>query len=325
MDDLRNYLLLIRRHWLIPFWCCTLCLGSAVYFAYTIPPIYRATGTIIIESAEITIDTARRVAAGRGIDQHLDLVRRRVMSDESLQMLINKHELFGELTPRQRISAVARNVSLEQVDPVTMEPLIGGSAFHVHFDYPDRSKARDVATDLIELFLEDNRAARTQAAADTREFFAEQAKLLAERVAEAETRLASFKRENQGFLPDDTRLNQQALERAERDLNAVRSEIRLSIERRNLLRVQLDALGMNNELAELKSELTLLQQRYSEDHPDIKRLRRTIANLEQAGEPASQNDTEYRQVSAQLAFVEDEVAAFRSRYRNWIANIKWFR
>lgn len=312
MDDVREYLSMLRRRWEIPFWCITICLGIAVYIAYTTPPVYRSTGTIMVESAEIPLDTRQPVARG-AIDQHLDLVRRRVLSDENTQLLVDKHGLFPELSEGQRRSALMSNVNLEQINPITLEPLIGGSAFNVHFNYAEPEKAQAVAQNLVDLFLEDNRRARTQSAAETEGFFAGQAERLARAVVDAEARLAAFKQQNQGLMPEDIRLNQSALDRAERELNAIQAQIRVVSERRNLLNVQLDALSADSELATLKAELALARQRYTEDHPNIRRLVRTIAAMEGAETPLDQNDPEYRRVQTQMQAVEMELSALRDR------------
>src|SRR5690606_9900564 len=189
----------------------TISMAIAIFVAYTTDAVYRSTGTIIIENPEIPEEMARSTVTGQ-YDQHLDLVRRRVLSTENVKPIVEKFDLFPELDESRRTHALTSDVSLQQIDPITLEPLIGGSAFHIHFDHADPRTAEKVATELVALFLKDNRESRTQSAAGTEQFFAQQAERLAKEVADAETKIALFKRENQGLLPEDIRNNQGVLD-----------------------------------------------------------------------------------------------------------------
>lgn len=310
MSDIREFILLIRRRWHIVAWCVTICLSAAFAIAYTGPVLYRSTGTIIIEQPDIPEDLARSTVGG-ALEQRLELIRRRVMVDETLKPIVEKYNLFPELEPRQRPEALSKAIELEQINPVTLEAQLGGAAFSVSFDYSVPEITRDVAMEIVNLFLEDNRRARTESAADTERFFAAQGERLAGRVADLEQQLSIFKQNNQGLLPEDVRRNQQILERLERELTVIQGEIRLSTERRNLLIVQRDELAGGTELAMMKNELSAARQIYTDDHPTIRRLLRNIEAIEAADRDPSLQDSELRRTQTQLTAVEAEIAADR--------------
>jgi len=79
-----------------------------------------------------------------------------------------------------------------------------------------------------------------------------------------------------------------------------------------------DAAGdWRTELATLKAELADAQQRYTPDHPDVKRLKRAIEALSArvGSSPASQGrpDTpEYLRISSQLESTQRELSALRA-------------
>jgi len=282
--------------------------------AYGPEPLYRATGVIMVEQPEISPDLATSTVAGV-IEQRMQLVSRRVMRSENLRPLVEEFDMYPELEPSDRAPQLRMNTFIEQVDPISFEPLVGGSAFSIHFDYPDPAVAQQVALALIDLFVADNREIRTQSAAGTESFFAAEAERLATSITEAEDRLAKFKQLNIGALPEDIERNKLILERIGEDRNEVLAEIRLAVERRNLLTVQLGDLSGGTELSKLRAELAVASQKYSADHPDIKRLSRAIAALESSGENANTMDAEYMRVSAQLAAVEEAIAAATMRDR----------
>jgi uncharacterized protein involved in exopolysaccharide biosynthesis len=72
------------------------------------------------------------------------------------------------------------------------------------------------------------------------------------------------------------------------------------------------------ELSKLKGELALAEQKYTPDHPDVRRLRRAISELSAKGTSSDGGDStqadnpEYLRVSGQLSSVRREISALRS-------------
>jgi uncharacterized protein involved in exopolysaccharide biosynthesis len=60
---LRDYFDVLRRRWIYLVTVLPLSILAAVYLAYTLPPLYRSTGTIMLEPSSIPEDTRARVAA----------------------------------------------------------------------------------------------------------------------------------------------------------------------------------------------------------------------------------------------------------------------
>ncbi len=314
MLSFREYLAVIRRRWRLVAWCVTLVMSAAVIVAFGSEAIYRSTGTIMIEAPNISPELARTTVASVS-EQQLRLVSRRVMRSDNIDQLVEEYNLFPELSGNERARELRASSGLEQVDPVTFEPRIGASAFSVSFDYPDPFVARDVTAALLDLYIADNRAVRTESAADTEAFFREEAARLEAELTTAGDELADFKLRNQGLLPEDIDTNKQLLERLTEDRYAVESNVRVAAERRNLLAVQYDELAGGTQLAQLEAELAVARQKYSENHPDIRRLTRAIDALKSANGD-SDIDPEVSRVAAQLDAVEAEIAAYETRERD---------
>src|SRR5690606_37679400 len=139
-------------------------------------------------------------------------------------------------------------------------------------------------------------------------------------------RIAQFKEENSGNLPEDQPVNLQMWTRAREDLTRVEEQLREARERQALLeselvetprfRPVLDAsgepiLGGANRLAEAQEELIRLRGRYNDNHPDVVALRREIATLSSG--PINQANLA-EQLRAQLAARRQELAAARETY-----------
>jgi uncharacterized protein involved in exopolysaccharide biosynthesis len=202
----------------------------------------------------------------------------------------------------------------------------GALAFSLSFTDESARVARDVAEDLVALYLEENREIRREQAAETIRFLTQEARRLDTEIAAREEKLAKFKAENAGALPDLADSNLQMLERTGRDLDAVEQEIRTLRERQALYSSQLGLLSpsstyVNEQGAPVLSpqeRLKVLQRQYlqlssvySTDHPDVQKVRRELEALgASTGLPAFDRAT----LESELQAREDELAAARERY-----------
>lgn len=320
MNDLHAFVILLLRRWRIAFWTTVTCLCIALIMAYRPDPIYRSSGTILSERPEISSDLAGSTVEGL-FEQRIQLIRRRVITGENLRPIIERYNLYPRIPEDSRTSFMKDAFSIEQVDPITLKPSEGSDAFNLYFDYRDPDIARNVAEDLINLFLEDNRRRRTETARDTERFFANETARLAAAVNVTEDRLAEFKTEYQGLLPDDIERNKVELERISRELPGLQASIRDAQGRRDLLEVRREELSGENEATQLRTELALALQKYSEDHPDVRRLRRSIAALE-SGEELGTADVELRRVLTQIQAVNEEINANRQMEQRLRARIR---
>ena len=134
-------------------------------------------------------------------------------------------------------------------------------------------------------------------------------------------RLAAFKTENAGALPDLADSNLQMLDRAGRDLDAVEQEIRTLRGEQQLYTSDLALLSPSSTLVNeqgatvlssydrlklLQREYLSLSSIYSADHPDVQKKRRELEALgESTGLPAFDRAT----LESELQTREDELAA----------------
>jgi uncharacterized protein involved in exopolysaccharide biosynthesis len=142
-------------------------------------------------------------------------------------------------------------------------------------------------------------ATRARADAErTIEFARTESERLAEELRIREAKIAKFREENPGGLPDDRVRNQDRVLSLEREMAGVDADLRSARARKDLIDAQLrdtprdaptiDAagqvvVGTADRLSQAQAELVAALAKYSEDHPDVRRLRREIATLKQQG------------------------------------------
>lgn len=304
-----------------------------VAIAFRLPSQYESTGVMLAEVPDIS-DKVVRSTVPNFPEERVRIITQRVLTKENIQKIVEDNHLFPELaaTPVEARKAFRDQLHLSAEDPEILESIMGQTrpagamAFSVSFLDPSPTVARDVATDLVELYLQENHEARREQAAETSQFLAAEAQRLEGEIGERETRLAQFKTDNAGSLPELANSNLQMVDRAGRDLDAVESEIRGLRERQNLYTSELallspqatvlsdqgaPILGPTDRMKVLQRQYMQLSASYSPDHPDVLKVRRELEALAQStGLPAFDRGT----LQSELAARQDELAAARDRY-----------
>lgn len=331
---LGDYTHLLRRRWPYLATIIPAAMLLSVLIAYLLPPIYRASGTIMLERSSLPEKMVPTIIGQLqsddiGASQQLELLRRRVMTSDRLvdiAQAVDPYPRESSTDIKQKASRIAQDTSVEAVDPITLEPREYSVAFSIHYDNTDPKRAAAVGERLLELFVAFNRRVRAEQAEEAFRFLQEQAKQLERAMDGMETRLAAFKVKYGDALPDSQVRNLAGIDRAQRDLDVIQREILAAEEREGLLALQFDALSPSltvtvgdwrAELARLRGELALAEQKYTAEHPDVRRLRRAIADMAAQGaasestQPAIADNPEYLRVRSQLNSVRRELATLR--------------
>lgn len=329
-----DYTRLVRRRWT---YFATIVPGAlllAVLIAYLLPPMYRAAGTLMLEPSSLPakmIPTIVGQVEDVNLDasQQLELLRRRVLTKESLLEVVQAVDPYPEdqaASPAQKASRIAQDTSVEAVDPITLETRDYSTSFSIYYVNPSQQRAVAVAERLLELFVTFNRRMRAEQAEEAYRFLQAQAKQLEVAMDGMEARLAAFKASYGAALPDDQARNLAGVDRTQRELDTIEREILAAEEREALLQLQFDALSPSltaavgdwrAELARLRGELALAEQRYTAEHPDVRRLKRAVVDMasqgaaSEAAQAATPDNPEYLRVRSQLTAVRRELANLR--------------
>ena len=304
-----DYGAVIRRraaYFLIPF---ALIFVLATATAFLLPAVYRATATILIEQQEIPEELIRSTITSFA-DQRLQLISQRVMTRSNLTSIMERFELYQEereKLPLETVIGLMRDaITVEAISSELADPRRGPQAgatiaFSVAYENESARLSQVVTNELVTLYLNENATSRAQIATETTTFLATESARLGEQVARLETRLAAFKEENIGRLPEDMELNLRLLERAEDDLKDANREIAALEERLIFLQSEMaktDPTAMvvgpdgrpvpspEQRLRALRSDYVTATAVYSPQHPDVIKLGKEIAALEQVVSPA---------------------------------------
>ena len=305
----------------------------AVIVAFTLPPVYRSTATILIKEQEIPQEFVRSTVTSFA-DERIQVISQQVMTRSTLLDLVDKYGLYGsarqretseDILDRMRRDIKLTPISAEVTDRRTGSPVKSTIAFTLSYDSESAANAQKIANELTTLYLNENVKNRQQKAAETTSFLDEELSRVSAHISELEQKMSVFKLRNQGRLPDLSISNQVSSERANAELQRIEREIVFLEERKMSLQTQLadtkpgtpivstgggTLLDPEDRLKSLQMQLAGLTGVYTEDHPDVKRLRREIAVLKV--ETGLRDDAADRE--AKLAELQSQLSVLRQKY-----------
>jgi uncharacterized protein involved in exopolysaccharide biosynthesis len=331
--SLRDHIGMLRRRRGLIAAVFAVLLAMAAVLAVALPPVYRSTATILIKEQEIPQEFVRSTVTSFA-DERIQVISQQVMTRATLLELVDRYGLYGnvrqretseEILDRMRRDIKLTPISAEVTDRRTGSPVKSTIAFSLSYDSESAASAQKIANELTTLYLNENVKNRQQKAAETTSFLDEELARVSQHISEVEQKLSLFKARNQGRLPELNLANQVGSERANSDIQRLEREIVFLNERTVALQAQLadtkpslpvsgangTVLDPDDRLKSLQLQLTSLIGTYSNDHPDVKKLRREIAVLQaETGIDGDATDREARllELRAQLSLLREKYA-----------------
>jgi polysaccharide chain length determinant protein (PEP-CTERM system associated) len=274
-----------------------LVVASALVFL--LPAVYESSATLLIEQMSMPAELTGGAGAQDYVEQRLQRTRQRVLTDENVESFVERYSLYQSTEMNDRLAEFNANVFITPqvtgvIDPKSMRAADLTYAFDVGFRHSDPEIAQKIANELSDLFVSSSAMQAKEEALREIDFAKAESERLASELREREARLTKFRLEHPGGLPEDRVRNQERAMAYERDRATVESDLRAARARQELYTAQLrdtprdspvlDETGQlvlrgADRLAAAQQELVAARAKYSEDHPDVRRLKREIAQL----------------------------------------------
>lgn len=310
-----------RRRLLLMVGLPIIVLGAVL--AVALPDVYRSAGEIEIEGAQNVKNNPNALGQDPDespyADQYVRSLSTVVLSDRNLARLLREHQLYDDQAedPAGALDRLDNDIKVDIVTVPILDPNTGRerdvvTAFSVAYDNADPQLAQQGAAWLVDSFLEQNRNDRQRQAAGTAKFYANEAERMRTRVAELEAKLAVFKQNNLGKLPELNELNLNVMDRTENDIQNIESQMQALRRERVFLVAQLQqARAAGPETANLRAledEYARKSVQYDQSHPDLIMLRRQIDQARAGGATGGMS------LQAQLQTQRSILAEARQRY-----------
>jgi protein tyrosine kinase modulator len=295
-----------RRRWFIVL---PLVVVSAltIAIAHSLPDRYRSEAVLQIVPQRVPENFVRPTVTTR-LDERLTAISQQLLSRTQLERIIEKFDLYPEERKKQPMEDVVERMRRDDFHITVAGTSNGdGGSFTVSYESNNPRTAMLVTEELAGLFITANMQDRAQFAEQTDQFLHGQLDDARRALMEHEKKLEAFRRANSGRLPSESESNQQAMLNTQMQLQALQESINRDRDRQTFLnRMIADLAAQANaaptstdpstpmtatqQLQVARTNLRNMEARLKPTHPDIKAMKRSIADLEKkaAAEAAEQ-------------------------------------
>jgi polysaccharide chain length determinant protein (PEP-CTERM system associated) len=297
-QDVQKYLDIAkrRRYWaIIPSMVVFLC-GMA--YALSATKIYEAKTLILVETQRVPQNFVRPIVSS-DMEDRLRTITQQVTSRTNLDAIIKEYGLYSDeagskMLLDEKIELCRKNIKID---------VARGNAFSISFRGKDPRKVAQVTNTLASNFISENLKIRESQVLGTSTFLADELESVRKQLLEKEEAFKNYREKYMGGLPDQLQTNLTILQRLQlqqgevakgiRDAENRKIEIQAQIEERRSSRASPESGAPKSsgdqrptDLDSLRKELAILESRYTQNHPDVIRVKEMIARLEQGSEKA---------------------------------------
>ncbi len=292
---------LLARKWLfiVPFVTVVLTTALVVHF---LPDRYRSEAVILVVPPRIPADLVR-TSVRTSLDTRLQNMRQRILSRTRLESLISEFNLYADLRSAELMEDVIERMRNRDIHV----NIVRGNAFRVAFEAEDRVVALRVTERIAQMFIDESLRDRAGYAQGASQFIERQLEDTKGRLIEHERKLEEYRKAHAGELPSQLTSNLTGASNAQMQLQSLndtlgRDRDRLQAFERELNELMTQETGSPSaavvdadatsgtaaqQLEAARRQLRQAELRLKPEHPDIVRMKRIIADLEQKAEAES--------------------------------------
>lgn len=287
-----------RFRWvaLIVAWCAAVLLWIGVFL---IPNTYESSAQVFVDTQTTLGEATKGLSLGDNIQSQIEQVQEALLGGPQLRKVANDTNLMaGAITPEDQqevIDKLRKNIDIEGA----LSPQRPTAALFT-ISYKDHSLSRSlqVVDRLLNNFVEGSLGGKQQGSQQAERFLRQQIADYGQRLSISEQRLADFKKENVGLLPEDagdafTRLQKEneglikakeGLNLARRRLDALRHELQSGEQftagtQSGSGSTDPSSLSTEDQIAQTQQKLNQELLRYTDKYPDVIALKQTLKEL----------------------------------------------
>jgi polysaccharide chain length determinant protein (PEP-CTERM system associated) len=329
------------------------------FVVYALPDRYEAHARVNVDTRTALREQLQGIAVEQNVEMQLNLVRQQLLGRASLDKVASKVGLDkGIVTPEQRdqlITSLSSRIQLTLEPATVRDPRIPNTLFRITYSDTNRQTAIRVVDVLLNSFVEDTMGTEHSGTASAQRFLREQIADYDRRLAEAEQRLADFKKQNFGLVPGAEGDHFSRLTTETQEVRRLEGAIGIATSRQLALQRQLrgetayvmPAPGTvpaptggqgegpqdtSSRIQETQARLDDMLLRFTDKHPDVLATREVLAQLQarqkqeiealRRGDPGAaalagaRSNPLYQGIQTQLNQVDVELAALRVELAN---------
>ncbi|MDR2550624.1 MAG: hypothetical protein LBD10_10550 [Desulfobulbus sp.] len=294
---IKKYVDLVITRWRLITSCLLLGVTIGLGYYVFVPKIYQSTALLSYEQQQINPGKMDPEQGRSRLQESLATLRELVTSRNNLEKVILQFSLYEEARkklPLEDVIEMMRN-------NITIQPSGKGDIFSVSFQGGDPQKVTKVTNGLASLFIEENLKYREERAVETSKYTQSELALAKKVLDEKEQQMRDYKLKYFNEMPEQRQSNftqLQALMRQNQEIQTSIQELertRVMVQEQGNMQRSLASLHASGDseraalrqpetdgdrLLRLQGYLEELQGKYTENHPEVRRVKQQIQQLE---------------------------------------------
>lgn len=318
-----------------------LCLAIGFTVAVSLPPIYKSEVMIKVDD-QVLAESFVQPTVNEYVEERIGKINQQILNRSKLEEIVYKYNLYSANKISTDISEVIEkfreDINLETVVS-EMQSKPGGkqlsftTAFTLSYEGRDPYIVQKIANTLANFYIEEDNKNSERIVSETTEFLKLEQLRLKNEIEAQEKIISEFKEKHSRELPEDIGYNLGAIARYERDYEQAEMNLRSANERKIFLQSQLAEVeplapivvegnkistNPSQRLKELNLQLTMLKSVYSEKHPDIKKIKYEIKELESQ---VSASDISVEKIK-RIRNLENQLTVLEAKYSSKHPEVK---
>jgi len=294
--SVEDYVTILKRKWWI-IAIPTLLLPIVGFgISFLIPPQYLSQALVLINQQRVSDELIKSVVS-EDLNSRLAYMKEQIESRASLEPIIKKYNLYeSEGSDMDRKVQLA--VKATDIQPIRSDIRSSGlPGFHISFTASDPQTAQQVCQEITSLFTSANTRMRGAAAQSTVDFLTQQVTAAKANLDDLDQKLAAFKLQHAGELPDSSQQSTSILTSLQARLDATTTALNNLQQNKTMAESMLAQQeqvfaaqpansslrspdATEKELENLQAQESDLSVHYTDDYPALKQVRARIAALQ---------------------------------------------
>jgi polysaccharide biosynthesis transport protein len=279
-------------HFLIPLFLGWLAVWGCSWF---LAPRYKSVTLILVEQQAMPKNYVTPNVSD-DLQGRLQTITQQILSRTRLLHIIDELHLYSgtQANEEEKVERMRKDIAIDLVRDGANQV----TAFNVSFSSGDPYTAQQATSELTNLFINENLESRQQESEGTTKFLVDQLETARKSLADQEEKVREFKSQHMGELPGQLGTNLQILSGLQGQLQSEADAINSAKQQHAYLQTLVDQyrslqaspktadgapLGLpalDAELEKLKNQLADLSSRYTDRHPDVRKLKEQVAKTE---------------------------------------------
>jgi polysaccharide chain length determinant protein (PEP-CTERM system associated) len=289
---------ILGRRWFPIVLLAVLGTVAGYFLSRTLPKRFTSQTLVLVQQPTVSADLVKPIVSDNS-NQRLAAMQQQILSRSRLEPVIQQFGLYSSdvnIVPMDDlVERLRQSITITPVLPMAETRAQNLPGFYISVVFNDAHLAQQICARITTMFLEENVQRREGQTIQTNEFLGKQLEEAKTKLDEQDGRLATFQRKYLGSLPDEEQTNlnlltgltsqleasTQALSRAQQDKSFAESVLTQQMAAWQAAQAGQNPETLEQQLTALQAQLSSLQSKYTDDHPDVIKAKNEVAAMRQ--------------------------------------------